>query len=549
MIRESGSTTHYDLALLTCTEMDLALLALAGDLKAKGKKTLIINLQTDEYGDPNRYPDEVVARVLELLKGIPFVGFSVFDMFFNRVVFLIKKTKQTYQDAKIVLGGVHAELYPEECISIDEVDAVCVGDGYQALAELIDSWNDREYIELLNMWVKLDDGAIKKTTKVHFFSNKELDQLPMPDYSFKDYWVLDAKTNKLIKDIGNYHVTQHQVGHEQSFVVSFMTGCIHRCSYCNVWAKYQRNITINAVNFPPCRKKSPARVIDELKEIKKLAPRFLVIMDNDFCIRTEEEIKEFSKAYKRDIFLPFYCMVSPDTISEKKLTALIEAGLVELNMGIQTTGKVNRLLYNRPISDNQILQVTSMINKYVKLGHIDAFYDFIIFNAAMTRQDLIEMIQLIRKIPEPFDQVSHHLTLGPEVELYKRFKKEGKIYYRDLQKMYESNFHEFDFDEYISFPNFYLNLILEWMAGRHDDKLVGRLPRNPAEFMLAPPMLEVKKRFRPVYDSLYSISAEFEDVRDFLLDERVLDKIEFEYSVLKLINNKLPVLIYSNQKR
>ena len=192
--------------------------------------------------------------------------------------------------------------------------------------------------------------------------------------------------------------------------------------------------------------------------------------------------------------------------------------------------------------------MTEMVNKFAKKRQIDVFYDFIIFNAALTQKDLFEMINFIRRIPTPFDQVSHHLTLGPEVALYHKFKEENTVLPRDLQKMYESNYHEFNFTEYQDFPNFYLNLIIEWMAGRHDSQDIGRLPRNPKNFLKTACFSTLQENVPATAAGLKNIALSTKDIRDFLLHPATLQLIENNNNVLKMINYTLPEIIYTNQK-
>ncbi len=292
-------------------------------------------------------------------------------------------------------------------------------------------------------------------------------------------------------------------------------------------------------------------MIQELAAIKDYHNvRFFNIMDNDFFIRPLRQIQEFSRLYKQEIGIPFYVMGSPDTVSEAKIEALIDAGLVELNIGLQTIQRINAQMYNRSLGmdDEAILEMTKMVNKFVRMRKIDVFYDFIIFNAAMTRDDLLEMIQFIRRIPVPFDQVSHHLTLGPEVALYHKFKDEGMVLPRDLRKMYESNYHEFDLMEYRNFPNLYLNLIIEWMAGRHDEKEIGRLPKRPVDFLNTKSFKAIREINTEAANTMETIARSTDDIRDFLLHPTVESLFENNFDLMCAVNESLPEVLYSNQK-
>ena len=547
-----GVGPEYRVALITVTQMDAGITALAGVLTSSGIPTMLISLQTDEYGDPYVYPDAIVEETITLLKGIKFIGISVHDLFFRRAIFIAEKIKSASPDTVIAMGGIHAEIYPEECISCPAIDAVCVGDGYQAILDIVTGWNSRHINPLSNTWVKLENGSIVKSTELRYYENEDLDSLPIPDYSYKHYWMLvDGKLMWLGNYHGVYSFAHHQIGHKETYVVSFMTGCIHNCLYCNNWTRFLKHEKLAGRSLPRVRYKSPGIVVEELSFIKKHhSVQFLNIMDNDFFIRPLEQIKKFYELYRQRIGLPFYVMASPDTFDDEKLQLLISAGLVELNIGLQTVQGVNVDMYNRQfhMDDDQVIEMTDVINKYVRERKIDVFYDFIIFNAAMTQEDMVDMINFIRRIPTPFDQVSHHLTLGPEVELYHKFKDCNIVLPRDLKKMYESDYHEFDLKEYKTFPNLYLNLILEWMSGRHDEEYVGRITRDPRIFLNSRMLIPLKTKYPDIYKTLDVVAQESGDIRDFLLHEKTRTCIADCYEVLDLINSKLPGVVYTNQQ-
>ena len=544
--------SRYRVALMTVTQMDIGITALAGVLQFHGIPTMLINLQTDEYGDPFAYPESVVKETIDLLKDVEFVGISVHDLFFKRAIFMAEKIKSCYPDMIIILGGIHAEIYPDDCLSYPAVNAVCIGDGYKAILDVVTKWNLRDLEPLSNTLVKRANGSIGKPTELKYYENADLDKVPLPDYSYEHYWMLiDGKLTWIGEYNGVYSFAHHQIGHKNTFVVSFMTGCIHNCLYCNNWTRFLKHEKLAGRSLPRVRYKSPGIVVEELSFIKKHhSVQFLNIMDNDFFIRPLAQIKEFSELYRQRIGLPFYVMASPDTFNEKKLQLLISAGLVELNIGLQTVQRVNVDMYNRKfdMDDDQVIEMTDVINKYVRERKIDVFYDFIIFNAAMTQEDMVDMINFIRRIPTPFDQVSHHLTLGPEVELYHKFKDCNIVLPRDLKKMYESDYHEFDLKEYKTFPNLYLNLILEWMSGRHDEEYVGRITRDPRIFLNSRMLIPLKTKYPDIYKTLDVVAQESGDIRDFLLHEKTRTCIADCYEVLDLINSKLPGVVYTNQQ-
>ena len=180
----------YKVALLTVTQMDIGVTALAGVLQHHNIPAMILNLQTDEYGDPSSYPDTVVQQALAHLEGVEFVGISVQDLFSHRAMFIAEKIKTRYPDIAIIMGGIHAEIYPDECIASPFIDAVCIGDGYKTIIDFVTKWHNRETATFSNCWVRLPDGTIKKNTGLDYYCSADLDATPMPDYTYEHYWML-----------------------------------------------------------------------------------------------------------------------------------------------------------------------------------------------------------------------------------------------------------------------------------------------------------------------------------------------------------------------
>jgi hypothetical protein len=113
--------------------------------------------------------------------------------------------------------------------------------------------------------------------------------------------------------------------------------------------------------------------------------------------------------------------------------------------------------------------------------------------------------------------------------------------------MYESNYHEFKLEEYQSFPHLYLNLIMEWMGGRHDEKQVGRLPRDPNHFVVSDPIFQLKKYFPDIYNAMHAVALETTDVRGLFLHEKVISVLERNFAALELINSHMAPILYTNQ--
>lgn len=527
-------------ALITTNQIDIGIRILSGVLRSAGIQTRLINLSSRENYHPLQYPDEVKNALHPLLRDCDVVGISSVDMFFRRAQELAGWVKSV-TGKRVLLGGMHAQLYPEETINTFGVDGVCEGEGIKTIIDLVknDDWDNAE---IDDFWLKRKDGTISRGTLLPMVPVKEMHLLPLPDYSYDDYWLLNDRTDEIefLKQSGGcFHVDQHQIGHKYSFVSSFMWGCVNKCNFCNITAlskKWAESCEDNRW----FRIKPNAVVFDELKLIKKNNPnmRFMCIMDNDFAGRNARMVEEFFEFFRREIGVPVYLMVSPNTLSEDKLQSMVEGGVTEINMGIESNEITNIQLYGRMIKDDAVLDKARMINRYK--DRIYPFYDLVIFNPQEDEETVLRTINLIRQLPVPFDLVCHHLTLGTETLLYKKFETKGASLPREIESITTSDYHDFDFDEYANWPTLYPNLLLEWMGGPHDDTRCGRLPRYIDKLVNV-------NGFATVIDDV-GIEMSGNETLDYLTSQPVIDYFEQRVNILRDIHVSIDELIFTNQE-
>lgn len=539
-------------ALIVTSQVDACIRALSGLIQGAGlPKPLLFNLSTGTETYPEAYPEKIKEQLLEIIKNneCHFLCFSIVDLFLNRTIDLMRYLKEK-TCLPIIVGGIHAELYPEQTIKINEVDAVCTGEAYQSFINVLLNWDKRFELDMPDFWFKHENDEVKKNKLTPFYHGSAFEKVPIPDFSYTNYHLLDGDKLRDISDTpdaGPFRVEQHQIGHEGSIIYSSMSGCSNHCSFCNLTAQFQlRKAKGDSEVVRPFRYKPLNIVEKELEALVKYNKymKFLCIMENDFTCRNEKKLKKYCELISSICKVPFYTMVSPNTLNENKLSVMVDNGLREINVGIQTNSEFNKKYYDRQITNEKVLEVVSMINKYKDSIH--PFYDFINFNPEEPNDSILKTIDLIRQFPLPFDFVIHHLTLGEELLLYKRLIKEKKVPGDEVKKTNHSDYHNLNFDDYKNWKTFYLNLFLEWIAGTHNEAGAGRIPKKIDTLKssnFGKKLFENDKvkavKIKPGVDifTLFTTGTLFDilnnhDNRDFL----------------KELNNLLPTLKYTNQQ-
>ena len=360
---------------------------------------------------------EILKSIRNIIQGSILIGISTnMQVDSPLAIWLFNNVKD--MNIPLIWGGIYPTINPEDCIK--HVDILCRGEGEYAALELAKKLVKKQSIDnILNLWLK-KDGKIIKNPLRELIGN--INVLPFPDIDTSTHYYLDKKEKRIrIIEDGDLK----QTNPENLFCVHGVRGCPLICSYCSNKAMD----TLYCGKFRRVRKRSVNLIIDELRiAIKKLNPEKIWFSDDIFTIRTEDELKLFSELYKKYINLPFMCYVSPTTVSETKLKYLVDAGINSVEMGIQSgSDYINKDIYERQQTRKDVLKATKILSKFG--DKITPKYQFILFNKYEKEEDIIETIDLIKKIPPPYIMQCFTLSLFKGSELYNKYLKDGYIQY------------------------------------------------------------------------------------------------------------------------
>lgn len=431
-----------------------------------------------------RYEDSVLDEVVSLCSDSDLIGISLMTNFFVNAAQITRKIKCNL-DTPVIWGGVHPTIRPEE--SLELADIVCIGEGEEALLELAGSMDRGEdYSNIAGLWFKID-GKIKNNPLRLLVRN--LDVYPVPDYLMNDHHILlDGHMFPLTHKLTESFIKKNGLSNNVNKIVyQTMTGrgCPHKCSYCN--NDTMRNMYKGQGYL---RWHSSERIIKELVWVKKHMDYidFIWISDDVFLARKLKDIEEFCHEYKKKIALPFLCLTSPTLVTDEKMASLVDAGLISIQMGIESTSSKMQDLFNRKsMSNERIMKAVKIINKYKK-KMFPPTYDFIIDVPYETDEDRIESLMFVSRMPKPFRIQLFSLVFYPGTKLYQIAKDDGFI--KDEKKLiYEKGFSIRE--------RGYLTMLMVL-----SDKLPGVLLR----FCISSPIVYIlnSKVMRPLFRHLYA---------------------------------------------
>jgi len=303
----------------------------------------------------------------------------------------------------VIAGGVFTTFSPEEVISNETVDMVCIGEGEEALVELAEKMSKGEdYSDCRNLWVKKDGGIIKNPLR----PLTDINKLPPIDY---DIFGRDRLYRPMF---GKVFTMIH---------VELDRGCPYDCAYCE--APHLRKLFQEAGCGIYYRKKSIAAIAREMKYLaEKYAPDYVNFNSETFLAKPAGELEEFARMYK-EINIPFWCQTRPETVTEEKIKILKEMNCDSLQFGIEHGNEEFRArVLRRRSSNDKIINALKIVEKYgipYTVNNIIGFPD-------ETRELVFDTINLNREI-NPRTMNCYLFTPYKGTVLYKQCIEKGYL--------------------------------------------------------------------------------------------------------------------------
>ena len=250
--------------------------------------------------------------------------------------------KAEMPEIPVGVGGYHAILVPEECIKIDGIDMVIVGEGeYPWLDYMNDLRDGVKRTDIESIFFKTENGEIIKNPVRPLI--EDLDSLPFPDFDLFDFENLDRSKNF-------------------TAMVMLSRGCLFSCTYCG--NSQFRNIYPNKQKY--CRFRSPEKSIELLELLLKKYPfiKFIEFRDAIFNMY-KEWFYEFMPMYIEKIHLPFNCNLRFDVLDEEMVKMLKDGGCYMIDIGLENGNEEFRRKYlHRNMKNDHMIQVSKWFRKY-----------------------------------------------------------------------------------------------------------------------------------------------------------------------------------------
>ncbi|MCG2726723.1 MAG: B12-binding domain-containing radical SAM protein [Elusimicrobia bacterium] len=324
------------------------------------------------------------------------VGFSCFTCDYPEVMKFSKAIKENY-DCPIVVGNVHASLFPEDFIFEDSpVDFAVIGEGEITLAELIDKVSNGESCVGLSGLAALDSSK-KMVVGEKRPLIEDLSLLPKIDYKLISMECYFSPSNRSGRGINS-----------RSAIVFASRGCPSVCEFCAANTVWKCN-TGTVVRFRPIED-----VMEEVLRLKEEYKIQTIFFGDDSFIIKKDRVLEFCKQIKdMDVFWAIQGKV--DQIDEELSKALRKAGCLMVSFGVESGSDD---ILKRIKKGTNVEQIKKAFAICKKCG-LMTLADIMCNHPGETERDIEMTIDLLKQI-KPDELSQSVMTPYPGTPIYKK---------------------------------------------------------------------------------------------------------------------------------
>lgn len=351
---------------------------------------------------------QIAQRISETRPHV--VAFSCVTDNFQYQLQCARALKEIMPEAITVFGGIHTTALPEKVLQNPEVDCVAIGEAERSFSDLLRA-GDRG--DIFTLPEKPVEGILFKKKGAVIGENKEglladINKLPFPH---KAPFLLSLKDSS----------------HEYRIITS--RGCPYSCSYCfnSYFHKLRGNRAI--------RQRTVDNVIGELTWAKtQHTLKYILFVDDSFTTN-RQWIFEFCDRYKKEIGLPFACIVNPFYIDKEIARALSSSGCVNAEVGIESLSEelCSRVLKRRSYNVKIIEAIKALKESgiMVQVNHI--------LGIPGDTTNIQEESLLFYNKHRPDTISIYWLTYYPKTAIMDIARQEGVLTDDDINKIEEGN--------------------------------------------------------------------------------------------------------------
>ena len=379
---------------------------IAAFIRENGYSVKILDAEAENWSP--EYTAEKIAEHNPLLAGIIVLGSNpsaASTPKMNATSELLTTLKKKTLNIKTILAGLHPSALPERTLREEDVDFICQGEGFYTILQLLKilkSGEDVKNYEIEGLWYMKDNRVISNGWGKLV---QNLDELPLVAYDLLPMEKYRAH---------NWHCFDHIDQRKPYAVIYTSLGCPFNCTYCNIRSMYDGQ--------PGIRFRSPKRVLEEIDFlVQNYKVKNIKILDEIFVLR-ENHVMEFCDLIiQREYKLNIWAYARIDTVNEKLLKKMKQAGINWLAYGIESGSKKVRDGVNKGRFGQD------KIKKAIEMTKAAGIYIIGNFIFGLPDDDLETMQETLNMAKEfNFEYVNFYTTMAyPGSQLYEDTLQKG----------------------------------------------------------------------------------------------------------------------------
>jgi anaerobic magnesium-protoporphyrin IX monomethyl ester cyclase len=329
-------------------------------------------------------PEDVAAMVTNT----DIVGITAMTPTIGTALDIARYVKQTKPDIKVLIGGAHPTLLPEETLqSSPAIDYLIRGEGDDTIIDLLRAIEEKQSLNSVAGISYQQDGRLIHTTDRT--STIDIDSLPFPAYHL------------LPRQKYRPHPPHGMAMPFAAMVTS--RGCPYHCAYCS-----------KPVFGSRFRAQSPARVVAEMAHLKdRFGVKEIAFYDDSFTLDQKRVYAIAETIIDKGLEIAWTCETRVNLVDKELLKYMKTAGCYAVAYGIESASpEIIKTLQK----DITLEQVDQAVRNSREAGLQVVGY-FMLGSPGETPETIRQTIDFAKKLKVDFAQFSV-TTPFPGTELY-----------------------------------------------------------------------------------------------------------------------------------
>jgi anaerobic magnesium-protoporphyrin IX monomethyl ester cyclase len=341
---------------------------------------------------PGLKPEAIPA----LVSGADVIGLTAMTPTITTATRIAQYIRQSRPDVKIIMGGAHPTMLPEETMaSAPDIDVIVRGEGDETVIELLRAFeNNSPLSNIAGISYRADGKIVATAARI---SNIVMDELPFPAFH-----LLPWKSYR--------PHPPHGVALPFAAMIT-SRGCPYRCAFCSK--------PVFGTRF---RAQSPERVVAEIAYLKnKFGVKEIAFYDDSFTLDKKRIHGICDKIISSKLKITWTCETRVNLVDKDLLQHMKQAGCYAVAYGLESATPEILKVLNK---DTTIEQVEEAVRYHHEVGLQVVGY-FMLGSPSETPENIRETINFAKKLKVDFAQFSI-TTPFPGAELYDIYMRNRK---------------------------------------------------------------------------------------------------------------------------